>query len=464
MFSKHPTQADFEDFLRGTSQSSAGARSKVVRHLLGACADCRRTLSDLGWDSRRLNGLMEFPGTESEEMGAAPSLASTNSYDYAQAFAVTERALECLLSRDNPEGNPPDELLANLDGLAEIDQLRLIHGDERFGSPQLVKLLIERSHRARYEDPAQMLHLAHLAQAIAEVCQVEAVGNEPKLADLRMRAWGHYGNSLRVSGQLREAEQALAKARRYAEAGTGDPPLHARLFEQMASFEIFRRNFAEAIEYADQAGQIYRDLGEAHLLASSLVHKAIATLYSGDPGSAAEMLNQAIPMIDHEEEPHLLVAASHNLVHCYVDLGQPEQALHLFLEVKELYGEFKDALILLRASWEEGRLLRELGHLRAAETALLRARKGFLERGLAYEVAVVSLELAAVYAKLGAVEDLKGTVAGTMPIFRSLRVGRETLASLIHLQRVADQESQALELIQLLSTRLESLSKQRPLE
>ena len=104
-------------------------------------------------------------------------------------------------------------------------------------------------------------------------------------------------------------------------------------------------------------------------------------------------------------------------------------------------------------------MLRDLGHLRAAEAALIRARTGFTERNLMYEVAVVSLDLAAVYVKLKALESLKQTVNATVPIFRALRIGREGLAALLQLQKVADQEQQALALIRSLNARLEPLAK-----
>src|SRR6185295_19615558 len=181
---------------------------------------------------------------------------------------------------------------------------------------------------------------------------------------------------------------------------------------------------------------IYRELGESHLLASTMVQKATAMLYSGDAESAVRILNKAISLIDHEEDPHLLLVACHNLVRCFIDLGRPDQAAQIHFDNKGLYKEVEEPNILLRATWQEGQLLRDLGHLEAAETILLRVRKGYTERKLAYEAALVSLDLATVYVKQGFADKLKRTVLETVPIFHSLRVGLETLASLLQLQKM----------------------------
>jgi tetratricopeptide (TPR) repeat protein len=296
-----------------------------------------------------------------------------------------------------------------------------------------------------------------LARLAADACTVDLAGSRSKLADLKSQAWRQYGNALRISGRMREAEEALAEATRLCAEGTGDPPLRAVLYEQLASLRIFQRRFAEAIDLAQDAGRIYRELGETQGNASTLVRKAIALLYSGEAASAVRTLNRAIPLIDQEGDPHLLLAACHNLISCYIDLERPEQALSIYYEARDLCREFNDSLISLRAGWQEGTLLRDLGQLRAAEQSLLRARQGFLDRELSYEAALLSLDLAAVYLKLNETESLQRTVSEMVPIFTALGVDREALAALLQLQKAADQSRKSFQLIRFLTTQLEGL-------
>lgn len=461
MSSNHPTLEELAVLLESTSRLASQARNaQVIRHLLSDCAKCRERLRDVGWDYSRLERLFE-PETDNAPTEESWVRRVTNEDDYSRAFELAERAVSAFLS---PELRGPDsvaEVLAKLDALPKDEQIRRVGP----GGPDIglstIEALIGRSHDARFQDAEEMLHLAHLARVAADACSLDGAGNDLRLADLRTRAWAQYANALRVSGKPREAAEAFATAQRYRREGTGDPMLRAWLLVKLAPLAIFQGRFSEAVEECEEAAEIYRELGESHLLANTMVQKAIATLYSGDAEGAIRILNRAIPLIDHEEDPQLLLAACHNLIHCYIDLGRPDQALQLYSETRGLYREFDEPLILLRAAWQEGLLLRDLGHHRAAETALLRARKGYMERTLAYEVALVSLDLATVYVKLGLVEELKRTVMTTVPIFHALHVSLETLAALLQLQQVAGQEQQALELIRTLSTRIEPLRRQR---
>jgi len=471
----HPTVEDFEGFLRSTVRPGSAFRltsstpepstapgaernTRVMRHLLAECGPCHQLLCEMGWDRGRLERLFRLP-VDGEEAPLAMA-----SYDYGQAFSATEQALTAFFAEGRPAESTPEELMAELAPLPLAEQARWVGSYSRFANPQLVKRLVDGSHASRYENPSRMLHLAHLANLAAEACTVVVAGSAARLADTRAHAWRQYGNALRVAGRLREAEEALAKAHRLCAEGTGDPPLRAWLYEQTASLRIFQRRFDDAVEMADEAGRIYRELGETHAQASTLVQKAIALLYSGEAEAAVRALNRAIPLIDQERDPHLLLAACHNLIRCYIDLERPEQALSIYFEARDLYKEFNDSLIALRAGWQEGQLLRDLGHLGAAEEALLRARQGFLERDLFYEAAVVSLDVAAVYLKLGKADSLQQTVEQMVPIFTNLGVDREALAALLQLQQVAHQSRQAFELIRFLNSRLEQLPHRQSLK
>jgi len=411
----------------------------------------------MGWDSRRLERLL-FVSSPKLDMPHAVNAEVAAQYSYDKAFAQADRALAAVFAPIQPLDTPVEELYRQVMVLSADDQLRRAAQDELLASPQFIQYLVDSSHTVRYQDTERMLHLANLAIVAADACSANAAGGELRLADLRARAWGYYGNSLRVCARLREAEEAFARAVQECRQGTGDPLLRARLLAQKASLQIHQRQFENAIESAEASCQIYRELGDSHLLATSIILKANANLFLGETEAAVELLNRAIPLIDCESDPHLLLAACHNLVRCYIDLAQPEQALSIYAETQDLYREFGDPLILLRAEWQEGQLLRDMGHLRKAETRLLEAQKGFLERSLTYEAAVVSLDLAALYLKTGSIQDLRQTAAAAVPIFRALGVDREAIASLLQLQ-VADQEQQAMELIRFLNARIEPLAK-----
>lgn len=450
MLQDHPTADQLQRFLRaGPKPPGSALNTQIVRHLLAGCSECHSRLEAIGWPVCRLDRLLYLSGGAPQNRLQAEAVLN-----YDQAFLKASECVSALLPSSHQPSLPPEILLEELEKLS-LEQRFKEAKTERFAQPPTIRFLIQRSHGLRYQDTEGMLHLAQLAKDAAEACTEAAAGSTRRLADLQAEGWRQLGNAFRICGQLPQAENAFDRAQRYCAAGTGDPVLRACLLEQRASLSVFQRLFDQAVDLNSQAGQIYCELGELHKLAGTMIQQAIAWLYSGKPEQAIDVLNKSIPLIDRERDPYLLLAACHNLVQSYLDLDRPDQALSLYFECKDLYKEFTDALLLLRMSWQEGRLLRDLGYLEGAEQALIRAREGFLQRSLAYEAAVVSLDIAGVYVKMGQLEKLEQTISATIPIFQSLRIGRETLAAVLQICQVAQRQSEALELIRTLTNRLE---------
>lgn len=462
MFTEHPTANDFKGFLGGFSRPGSSTRNaRILRHLLAGCVLCEDQLRLLGWGGSRLERLV-FLSTLWDEDVLGREAPTDVSYDVA--FARAQASIDAILREMPTSSVPVADLLAALEARTEEEQFALVRENPAYAVPQLVEKLVERGHLARFSSPQQMLLNTRLALEASNRCRPENCGGEAKLADIRGLAWGHHANALRLNGNLREAEQAASSAQSCLLIGTGDPLLRALVLRYVGAVHMFQRRFDEATELFQEAGGIYRELGESNELAGALINEAIATIYSGEPQIAIRLLNQAIPLIDQELEPQLLLAACHNLVRCYIDLDRPEQALAIYSEIRDLYKELSKDLISLRAAWQEGQLLRDLGHPQAAETALLRAREGFLQRGVMYDVALVSLDLASVYIRMGRTADVRQTVEATVPIFRALSVEREELGALLQLQQVADQRQKALDLVRFLNNRIQPMSREEVLK
>ena len=454
MRNDHPSVEDLENFLGAKSGPGSTTRNaRVLRHLLAECSECRNQLALLGWGGDRLERLVSMSSdtySDNETVRARPSAAVS----YDAAFAKAERAVDAFLSEPPPIEASSGQLLEELESLSQQQAASALSA-ERYAHPELVQRLVERSNSLRFSDPSKMLWSAKLGLDLALRCTPERCGSLARLKDCQGLAWIQYATALRVGSQVRESEEAGERSLLCLNEGTGDPVLRLTVYRHIATIHQFHRRFDQAIEFLREAGSIARQIGDSHALATTLVQEAIATLYAGEAEAAVRLINQAIPLIDQEVDPYLLLAACHNLVRCFIDLDRPEQALAIYSEIRDLYKDLREDMISLRASWQEGQLLRDLGHPVAAETALLRARDGFLQRGVMFDSALVSLDLTALYIRMGRTTDVRQTVEATVPVFRALGIEREELAALLQLQQVAEQQQKALDLVRFLNSRIQ---------
>jgi hypothetical protein len=114
-----------------------------------------------------------------------------------------------------------------------------------------------------------------------------------------------------------------------------------------------------------------------------------------------------------------------------------------------------DELVHLRVEWVKGKVERELELYGAAQFRLEQVRDNYMRKDLTVEVAVVSLDLAEVYARQGLIVELTRTVAETIPLFQSLGVGRELIAALLRRQEIARSQQAAVALLREVAKRFQ---------
>jgi hypothetical protein len=150
----------------------------------------------------------------------------------------------------------------------------------------------------------------------------------------------------------------------------------------------------------------------------------------GDLDGALTLLGEASPLIDSEREPRLMLCAQHNLVDFLSKAGRPAEARALLPKVRAISRELGNDLDLVRLTWTEARIAGDLGEAGEAERLFLAARDAFMAKGIGYDVALVSLELAALYAREERFAEVREVARVLMPVFEAQDVHREALAAL----------------------------------
>lgn len=430
----HPDDKMLEKFSRG--KLNRRENLKVSWHLFN-CAACRKEVERLAPEGNELLHTL-FQGLQPLDVADNPS--------YDRAFNFGQNTLEVRgEARDRDRARAP-KLYTELTRHPVSRQRALIQRTWRFKNYVFAEFLLEESARYAADDPSRAEDLAELALVIAE----QLVGSHygPALInDLRARAWAFIGNARRVASDLRSAEEAFGKAELLSAEGTDDVLLKARLLALKGELRCDQRRFAEAETLQDQAIAIYREGDENHWVGRALVSKARIADESGKPERAVEILHEALPLIDEKREPRALWVVKQNLASYLMSAGKFREAQEMMPEVKRLATEVGGNLSVLRASWVEGLIAQGQKRFDEAERILTKMRDEFVKQGIAYDAALVSLDLAAVYAQQGRTREMKLLAEEMLPIFRSREVHREATAALLVFQNAARAETATLQLV-----------------
>ncbi len=166
-----------------------------------------------------------------------------------------------------------------------------------------------------------------------------------------------------------------------------------------------------------------------HERARLLIKKANTLIFAGRYEAALKMLAEAKPLIDAKDDPRL------HLVH---DFNKTVSLLHLdgFREAERLLPKVEaltdpgNELDGVRLRWLQGRTWAGLGRRAEALAALAAVREYFLTEEIAYDFAVVSVELGTLYLEQGRSGPVRELADQMKWIFVGQGIHHEALAAL----------------------------------
>jgi len=427
---KHPSPAELDRFLLG--EMSPRQAAPILTHLIHGCEYCQQRMEPT---ASMLFGTGERPVEPVLEAGAEYDFPLFKALATARRFVADRSTTKTgtrrtsapqPLRREAPIAEPPLAV-----GTVGKDWERC-------------QAFIDQCRALRSSDPENMVLTARLAVVMAE--RLDGTANAATLADFQARAWGELGNARRVADDLAGAEADLSYAVQRAAQGTGDPQLLARLMDLTASLYTDQRRFDEATRLLDMAFAIYEREGDRHAAGRVLISKGLTTGYAFDVEPAVADISEGLGRIDAARDPRLAMVGIHNLIWCLVECGKVEQAESLFAHSQALFSTQAERLDRIKRIWLEGRIAAALVHDERAEQRFREARMNFEELELFYDMALVSLDMAALWLRAGRIEETRELIDETLTVFRSRGIRREAIGLLL-MVREAFQKRQITEAI-----------------
>jgi tetratricopeptide (TPR) repeat protein len=284
--------------------------------------------------------------------------------------------------------------------------------------------------------PREALELARLALLIAE----RVPGEQAWRWRLEAYALAHVANCLRVTSDLRGADETFARARQLWEKGApGDPGLldEAIFLRLEATLRRAQRRFSEALELVEEALAV----GQGEVRPRLFYTKARVLEALDDLEGATAALQEAASQSDEHREPRLALGIRFQLLHVLCLQDRAVEAEPMLWEVCMLAERLGGVLDLSRCVWLRGKIAAGLGRTEEAQAAFEQVRRDLAKPETAYDCALVSMDLALLLLGQGRTAEVRNLAGEMLQVFKSQGVHREALAALEVFCKAARQES-----------------------
>lgn len=325
----------------------------------------------------------------------------------------------------------------------------------------LAERIAHESARMAAKDADEAKELADLALFIAE----RVSGDDRWRSGLKGYVWLFVGNARRVANSLDEADEAFLNARRLLEGGTlGDPEIldGSRLLDLEASLRRDEQRYPEALSLLDQA--LEASAGKSDdAIARLLLKKEHVMERMGDHKGALAVLEKAFSHIERAGSQDLLFALYFNTADNLCTLERYGEARGFLEKAETLADKEGKTLSFIRLLWLRAKITAGEGRDDEAEISLREVEREFTDRGLAYDAALSSLDLALILLRQDRTAEVRALALRMAWIFDSKGIHREALASLSLFCEAAKREAATVELTREVISQMDSIRRSAPL-
>jgi hypothetical protein len=390
-------------------------------HLMHLCPTCRAGAQD--W----LERAQRRPAERRTALQVLPFILARHTADADETARQAERDLRDLLQ------------LPQAERLTKIERAQ-----RRFRGVLLAHRLLNEAKRRIPEQPQEAHDLAETAEKV-----LLRTPHRPGYFDALTRATAYRANALRACGKLCEAAERMACARSLLRhQHVTELLVYAELDWMEGILRKDERRFQEAEALLSRSAALF-DLAQERIEAARpLLTLGLAYYDQQELAKAIETTEAALAFLKPESEPRLYLCGRHNLALFYVESGRYEAAAVILAADEALYQEFPDRWTSLRKLWLAGKIAMRTEDLAEAEEAFLQVRSGFLDQGIGYDAAMVSLDLALLYLRQNRTVELRALAEEMHAVFASEDVHREAVAALLLFQEAARREALTAEMVE----------------
>ncbi len=312
-----------------------------------------------------------------------------------------------------------------------------------YADPTFLGLFFDWLDELIYQDPQTGLSWARVAPSLAR-----AAPKEKRRADRRVwhenliKAHAILGGAYRAASQHAAAEEQYQTAKRMAEAEPTSKDVRAFLNQRLAVLRACQGQSQDALRLLAEALEVYPEPGLER--SDTLVRYSFVLNGLERFSESVECLGEAFRGLrpeasDAAARTHQCAVQNLAVAMTRWHEAPPWRALDYVRDAKRLLKGKRRSIPRYRLQWVEGLVWRRLKETGArpgysltdrAERAFRRARAGFIELRAPWEIALVGLDLAALYRSLERWDDLFAIALDTLQRFRALSGNTQAVAAL----------------------------------